>query len=131
MLTWLLTRAPKPHTVVITQDDLVTALKMIHEGYRVASEFEYVEPWKWATAVVLLFSVGILGVSVSFLLIITSRDGESTVYFHSFRFSLLETLDGPLVLLLLTLCFLYPERLVLWQSLILFSTSRPLSLCPC
>ena len=75
------------------------------------SIFEYAEAWKWAMAVMLLFWLGIFGVSVSFLLIITSRDGESNLL-------VCLILLPPQNLLLLTLCFPYPFKfLVLCQLL--------------
>ena len=61
---------------VITQDDLITALQLIHSGYSagIGSAFQHATFAKWSFAVCVLFLVGIYGLLVTFLLIITSSD---------------------------------------------------------
>lgn len=60
---------------MITQDDLLTALELIHSGYGViGSTFEDAAFWKWVFSVFTLFWVGLYGLLVTFLLIITASD---------------------------------------------------------
>jgi hypothetical protein len=60
---------------VITQDDLITALQLIHRGYKgVGSTFEHVNYLKWFVPLISLSLVGAYGLLITFLLIITSSD---------------------------------------------------------
>ena len=62
---------------VCTQDDVTSALTMIYEGYHgdsMVDAFPLATFWRWLATVGLLMSCGILGLAVTFLLIVTSRD---------------------------------------------------------
>jgi hypothetical protein len=59
----------------MTQDDLITALQVIHRGYYgVGVSFEHTYYIKWFIPLFLLSMVGAYGLLVTFLLIITSSD---------------------------------------------------------
>jgi hypothetical protein len=67
--------SPKTTVTVITQDDLITALQLIHTGYKgVGSAFQNTNYLKWFCPLFLLSWVGAYGLLVTFLLIITSAD---------------------------------------------------------
>ena len=62
---------------VITQDDLITALRLIHDGYdknNLHNAFQHCRFWKWSMAVALLTSIGVYGLWVTFMLIVRSED---------------------------------------------------------
>jgi hypothetical protein len=60
---------------VITQDDLITALQLLHIGYSgIGQTFENSFYMKWFSPLFLLFWVGAYGLVVTFLLIITSGE---------------------------------------------------------
>jgi hypothetical protein len=60
---------------VITQDDVITSLQLIHYGYKgLGSVFENTSFIKWLLSLLLLSILGAYGLAVTFLLIITSSD---------------------------------------------------------
>jgi hypothetical protein len=65
----------KISVTVITQDDLITSLQLLHVGYSgIGQTFENTTYLKWFCPLFLLFWVGAYGLVVTFLLIITSGE---------------------------------------------------------